>query len=355
MEQRLQRLRAALQAEKIDGLLVTNPFNRRYLSGFTGTAGVLLITRERALLLTDFRYLEQAAEQAPLFELREQKGKIAETIADVLPELGIARLGVEANHLTYGEFAKLQEACASAQLVPLADTVEKLRMKKDETEMAMIRKAAAIADQAFSHILGFIKPGVRELEIALELEFYMRKLGAKSSSFDIIVASGKRSALPHGVASAKKIERGDLVTLDFGAYYEGYCSDLTRTVAVGEPAAELRKIYEIVLRAQQNGVNRIRKGLSGKEADALTREIIQAAGYGDRFGHATGHGIGLEIHEGPTLSVRSETRLEPGMVVTVEPGIYLPGVGGVRIEDDVLITEEGREVLTASAKELIVL
>lgn len=239
--------------------------------------------------------------------------------------------------------------------MPVSGVVEKLRLIKTESEIKILKEAADIADAAFKHILEFIRPGVTELEVSNELEFFMRKAGAISSSFDIIVASGYRSALPHGVASDKIIETGDFVTLDFGAYYKGYVSDITRTVAVGKPDDKLKEIYGIVLEAQLRGLAGIKPGMTGKEADALTRNFIAQKGYGENFGHSTGHGIGLEVHEGPALSIKSDTVLEPGMVVTVEPGIYIPGLGGVRIEDDTLITKDHNETLNHSTKELIIL
>lgn len=226
-------------------------------------------------------------------------------------------------------------------------------MIKTDSEIKILKEAAQIADAAFEHILSFIRPGVSEIEVSNELEFFMRKQGATSSSFDIIVASGLRSALPHGVASEKVIEKGDFVTLDFGAYYKGYCSDITRTIAVGEPSDKLKEIYNVVLEAQIRGVNGIKAGLTGREADALTRDYITEKGYGEYFGHSTGHGVGLEIHEAPGLAFRSETVLEPGMAVTVEPGIYIPGVGGVRIEDDIIITSEGNEGSRSLRKNLL--
>jgi len=208
---------------------------------------------------------------------------------------------------------------------------------------------------AFEHIQTVIKPGVKEIEVANELEFFMRKQGATSSSFDIIVASGYRSALPHGVASDKEIESGELVTLDYGALYNGYCSDITRTFAVGQISEQLNEIYHVVLEAQLRGIKGTKTGLTGKEADALTRDYITEKGYGEYFGHSTGHGLGMDVHEAPSLSFRSETVLKPGMVVTIEPGIYIPDVGGCRIEDDILITKDGNESFTHSSKELITL
>ncbi|NNV05353.1 Xaa-Pro peptidase family protein [Geobacillus sp. C56-T2] len=352
--EKLEKLRKLLQEHGIDGLLVTNGYNRRYLTGFTGTAGVALVSCDGAVLITDFRYVEQATKQADGFEVVEHSGPIVKEIAHQVKRLGIKRLGFEQENVTYAAHQTYQEAIG-AELVPTSSLVEKLRLIKSGAEIKIVKEAAAIADAAFAHILSFIRPGVTEIEVANELEFFMRKQGASSSSFDTIVASGYRSALPHGVASEKTIERGELVTLDFGAYYKGYCSDLTRTVAVGDISAELRTIYEVVLEAQRRGMAGLKAGITGKEADALTRDYIREKGYGDYFGHSTGHGIGLEIHEGPTLSFRSDAVLEPGMVVTVEPGIYIPGLGGVRIEDDTVITADGNEALTHSPKELIIL
>ncbi|MED5077028.1 Xaa-Pro peptidase family protein [Geobacillus stearothermophilus] len=352
--EKLERLRALLEEQHLDGLLVTNGCNRRYITGFTGTAGVALVSRQGAVFITDFRYVEQAAKQVEGFEIVQHSGPIVDEIAKQVKRLGIKTLGFEQEHVTYAAYKAYEEAI-DAELAPTSHVVEKLRLIKSGAEIKILKEAAEIADAAFAHILSFIRPGVKEIEVANELEFFMRKQGASSSSFDTIVASGYRSALPHGVASEKTIERGELVTLDFGAYYKGYCSDLTRTVAVGQVSAELQTIYGIVLEAQQRGMRGIKAGMTGKEADALTRDYIREQGYGDYFGHSTGHGIGLEIHEGPTLSARSDAVLEPGMVVTVEPGIYIPGLGGVRIEDDAVITADGNEALTHSPKELIIL
>lgn len=355
MQERIQRLRSLLEERDLEALLVTHSVNRRYLSGFTGTAGVILITEKEAFLVTDFRYIEQAQKQAKGFSIVRHNQDIFEKLAELVIQNKIRTLGFEQEHLSYGQYRALKEALkeSSCRLEPTSGLVEKLRLIKDEREIELIRKAVHIADQTFDHILKILKPGMTEREVANELEWTMRKLGATSSSFDIIVASGARSALPHGVASEKVIEEGDLVTLDFGAVYQGYVSDLTRTVAIGEPHPKLREIYGICLEAQKRGVAHIKAGMTGREADALCREYIASHGYGDHFGHSTGHGIGLEIHEGPTLSPRNETILQAGMIVTVEPGIYIPGLGGVRIEDDVLIKEDGNEVLSRSPKELI--
>lgn len=352
--EKLTKLRNAFGEAGIDGILLTNQHSRRYMTNFTGTAGVVLISNERALFITDFRYVEQAQKQAVGYEIVQHTGTIIEEVAKQVKDLGIQKLGFEQDTLTYSSYTAYKGE-VDAEFVATSGIVEKLRLIKTDSEIKILKEAAQIADAAFEHILSFIRPGVSEIEVSNELEFFMRKQGATSSSFDIIVASGLRSALPHGVASEKLIEKGDFVTLDFGAYYKGYCSDITRTIAVGEPSDKLKEIYNIVLEAQLRGVSDIKAGLTGREADALTRDYITEKGYGEYFGHSTGHGIGLEIHEAPSLAFRSETVLEPGMAVTVEPGIYIPNVGGVRIEDDIIVTAEGNEVLTKSPKELIIL
>ncbi|QQZ10886.1 M24 family metallopeptidase [Heyndrickxia vini] len=352
--QKLEKLRNQFSKQGIDGILITSPYNRRYMTNFTGTAGVVLISETQALFITDFRYVEQASKQAQGFEIIQHKGIIHEEIAQQLVALGIKKLGFEQDYVNYSDYT-LYEKAFSVDLVPVSRLIENLRLIKTESEIKILKEAADIADAAFKHILDYIKPGVTELEVSNELEFFMRKAGATSSSFDTIVASGTRSALPHGVASDKVIEKGDFVTLDYGALHKGYVSDITRTVAVGEPSDKLKEIYDVVLESQLLAMEKIKPGMTGIEADAIARNYISEKGYGEYFGHSLGHGIGLEVHEGPALSVRSDIVLQPGMVVTVEPGIYLPGVGGVRIEDDTLITEDSNEKLTHSTKDLIIL
>lgn len=355
IQKRIEQLRAQLDKYEVDAILITNPFNRRYMTAFTGTAGIALITATEALFITDFRYLEQAGTQAVGYEIIEHTGPIGVRLAELVQEKKIGKLGFEEHDLTYATYQEYKERISTAKLVPLPNLVAELRKIKDEQEMALIRRAVQIVDQTFEHIVNMLKPGLTELEVAHELEFHMKKLGASASAFEIIVASGQRSALPHGVASEKVIEQGDFVTLDFGAVYKGYCSDITRTVAIGEPPPQLRQIYEICLQAQLNGVSNIKAGITGKEADSYCRDYIAEHGYGSNFGHSTGHGLGLEVHESPRLSVHVEEILQPGMVVTVEPGIYLSGLGGVRIEDDVFLKEDGCEILTKSTKELIII
>ncbi|MBB5325248.1 Xaa-Pro aminopeptidase [Anoxybacillus tepidamans] len=352
--EKIEKLRARFDEYEIDGMLITNSYNRRYMTGFTGTAGVAVVGKTNAVFITDFRYVEQASKQVEGYEVVQHTSSIVEEVAKQVSRLGIQKLGFEQDDLSYAAF-QAYEKKIEATLVPVSGMVEKLRLIKSDSEIKILKEAAEIADAAFDHILHFIRPSVKEIDVANELEFFMRKQGAASSSFDIIVASGYRSALPHGVATDKVIEKGEFVTLDFGAYYKGYCSDITRTIAVGEVSDELKKIYDVVLQAQLRGMAGIKPGMTGREADALTRDYIAEKGYGEYFGHSTGHGIGLEVHEGPALSARSDVVLEPGMVVTVEPGIYIAGLGGVRIEDDTVVTADGNESLTRSPKELIIL
>ncbi|UHA72862.1 M24 family metallopeptidase [Paenibacillus sp. 481] len=352
---RIIRLRQAMEARGLEALFVASKVNRRYLTGFTGSSGYVLITLDRAVLLTDFRYMSQANEQAQGFDVIEHAVTMTDTLKQLLAEIRVNRLGFEQEHVAYGTFAAYNKELQPVELVPVSGLVEELRMIKDEAELAIMREAAQLADQTFSHILNFLKPGVSEQDINLEMEFFMRKNGATSSSFDTIVASGERSALPHGVASERIIQGNEFIKLDFGAYYQGYCSDLTRTVVLGKPTDKHIEIYNIVLEAQLYALEHIRSGMTGREADSLARDIIKRYGYGDNFGHSLGHGLGMEIHEYPRLAQAGETVLTPGMTVTVEPGIYVPGFGGVRIEDDIVITANGIEILTQSTKQLLVL
>ncbi|MEB3101459.1 M24 family metallopeptidase [Ferviditalea candida] len=352
---RIQRLRNAMAKIGLEALLITNVYNRRYMTGFTGTAGYALITQEKAVLYTDFRYRTQAPLQAKYYEVIEHLPNLTDSIKMTLNELQLARLGFEQDHLRFGTYQEYAKKLAGIELVPTSNLVETLRLEKDDSELQVLREAAELADRTFSHILKVLRPGLAEKDIALEIEIFLRRNGADSSSFDTIVASGERSALPHGVAGERKLGSNEFVKLDFGAYYKGYCSDITRTVLLGKPSDKHRQIYDIVLEAQLNVLEHLKPGMIGREADALARGVIAKYGYGDHFGHGTGHGLGLEIHEAPRLSVNSDTVLKPGMVVTVEPGIYLPGFGGVRIEDDVVITHNGIEIITKASKDFIVL
>ncbi|WP_075618062.1 M24 family metallopeptidase [Paenisporosarcina indica] len=352
--EKLAKLRQALEEHQIDALLITSGYNRRYITDFTGTAGVAVVSKDQAVFITDFRYTEQAAKQISGFEIVQHTKPLIEEVGVQLEKMGVKNVGFEKDDMTYAMYESYKKA-VNPELIPVSGLVEKIRLIKTPQEIRIIKAAADIADAAFEHIISFIAPGKTELEVSNELEFFMRKQGASSSSFDIIVASGLRSALPHGVASDKVIEKGDFVTLDFGALYNGYISDITRTVAVGEPSEQLKEIYQIVLDSQLLSLEKVKPGMTGIEADAVARDYIKSKGYGEAFGHSLGHGIGLEVHEGPGLSFRSETVLKENMVVTIEPGIYVPGVGGVRIEDDIVMTATGNEKLTHSTKELLIL
>ncbi|MCZ8537947.1 MULTISPECIES: M24 family metallopeptidase [Paenisporosarcina] len=352
--EKLSKLRSALEEHQIDALLITSGHNRRYITDFTGTAGVAIVSKDQAVFITDFRYTEQAAKQIQNFEIVQHTKTMLEEVSVQLEKMNVKKVGFEKDDMSYAMYESYKKA-VNTELVPVSGLIEKIRLIKTPQEITIIKAAADIAEAAFEHILTFIAPGKTELEVSNELEFFMRKQGATSSSFDIIVASGLRSALPHGVATDKVIEKGDFVTLDFGALYNGYVSDVTRTVAVGEPSEKLKEIYQVVLDAQLLSLEKIKPGMTGIEADAIARDYIKSKGYGEAFGHSLGHGIGLEVHEGPGLSFRSETVLEEGMVITIEPGIYLPGIGGVRIEDDAVVTATGLEKLTHSTKELLIL
>lgn len=352
--QRVKNVQDKLSKYNIDALLVTNMFNVRYLANFTGTTGLVVITKDEAYFVTDFRYTEQAAEEAKGFTIVKNEGPIFEEVAKIVQEDKIENLGFEQENITYAVYNQINDIIP-CELVPMTGLVEKLREVKTEDEINIIKEAINITEKAYDYILGFVKPGKTEIEVANELDFYMRNEGATSVSFDTIVASGVRSAMPHGVASDKVIEEGDMVTIDFGCYYKGYVSDMTRTFAVGDPGEQMKEIYEIVYQANKK-VNEVAKaGMTGAELDAIARDYIAEKGYGPQFGHTLGHGIGLEVHEGPSLSFRNEDKLVVNNIVTNEPGIYVPGLGGVRIEDDLVIKEDGAEILMTTPKELIIL
>ncbi len=352
IQRRLKTLYELMIKHHLDGIVVTKPENRLYFSGFTGSAGMLVISRTQApRLLTDFRYVEQAKQQASLYQIIRHGATVYDSLAETVNELGLDRIGFESDFITWEIYQKLANCLSERQLSPVK--LDGLRVVKDPTELTLLTKAVEIADAAFNQTLPMIKPGVTELDIALELEYRMRKLGAEKPAFDTIVASGVRSALPHGRASNKTIETGDFITIDFGAVFAGYHSDMTRTVVAGTADARQREIYRLVLKAQLTGINAVKAGKTGREVDRAAREVIANAGYGDYFGHGLGHGVGLFIHEEPRLSPAGDIKLAADMVVSVEPGIYLPGWGGVRIEDLVVVSADGCKILTASSKDLI--
>ena len=365
-KERLNRLNQIAESESLNAIILTDGYNIHYISGYRGHTGCMLVMSEDNFILTDSRYTEQVTIEAPEFrcidigrdgysktlkELVTSKANITGISADKL------RIGFENEHISYSQYKAYYDAfCDIAELVPLDDKVNRLRMIKTEQEIECIARAEAIGDEAFNHILTFIDEGMTEQEVALELEYVMRKLGATGLSFDTIAASGSNSSLPHAVPTSRKLVKGDFLTMDFGCIYEGYCSDMTRTVLIGdEPSEKQMDVYQTVLSAQVAAMKLIKPGAKCSDIDKCARDIIANAGYGAYFGHGLGHSVGLYIHEEPRLSSKCDDILQPGMLMTVEPGIYLPGEFGVRIEDLVVVTEDGYRNLTASPKALFML
>lgn len=346
---RMQVIKEKMIQENLDSFLVTDMKNIYYLTGFSGTAGTVLLTDDNQYLMTDSRYIEVARQIVHGFELIETRD-----VLSVLKKFSIKTLGFE-DTIDYAFYKKLS-TLSIVKLCPTTNFFQSLRQIKDKSEIETIRKACQISDLAFGEVLNFIKPGKTEIEVANFLDFKMREHGASGVSFDTIVASGKRSALPHGVATTKVIEFGDALTMDFGCFYDHYASDMTRTVFVGEADSKLVEIYNVVCQANASLIDKARSGLSYCDYDKIPRDIIETAGYGDYFTHGIGHGVGLDIHEIPCFNQKmTDQFLKERMVITDEPGIYLPKFGGVRIEDDLLITASGVEVLTRSSKDLIVI
>ena len=350
---KLSSVRVRMQSENLDAIIITNLKNIYYLSAFWGTAGTILVTQKAQYLLTDSRYSIAAREAAVDFEIVETREAFVE-IAKLLKKEGVSQVGFE-DGVTYAEFQTMQHQLAGLTLHATTSFIETQRQIKSPSEIATIKKACAISDQAFNDLLKFVEPGKTEIEIANFLDFKMRDLGASGISFDTIVASGKRSALPHGRATHKPIEFGDTVTVDFGCYYDHYASDMTRTFFVGEVSPKMQEIYHVVQQAQQAVTNISAPGLTYADYDRAARDMIETAGYGEAFSHGIGHGLALDVHEIPYFSKTSQECLAEHMVITNEPGIYLENIGGVRIEDDLHITSQGVEVLTLAPKELIVL
>ena len=351
---RINKLNQLREDKELEAIMITSKKNRFYFSRFTGTAGKVLITESNNYFITDFRYIDQANEQTEGLEIIEISKNKNKNLVKFLNDKGLTSIGFEDGDLSYKEYQELKNFDTEIEYSPLSDEINEFRKVKDDREIEIIKEAIKITEKAFDKIITYIEPGMKEREVAAELEYYLRKLGGEGPSFDFIVASGKRSALPHGVASDKIIETGDFVTLDFGTYYQGYCSDMTRTIVVGEPDDKQVEIYNTVLKAHLEVIEKIKPGMTGQEADQIARDIIEKAGYGDNFGHGLGHGLGIEVHESPRLSPTSEEVLKPGMIVTDEPGIYIQDWGGVRIEDDLVITEDGCESLNNSDKKLII-
>ncbi|MHB1354520.1 MAG: M24 family metallopeptidase [Anaerolineae bacterium] len=351
MNERLTKLRKVLVEQQLDGIVISQGHNIRYLSGFTSSECLLIITANAAILVTDSRYWEQAANQAPDFRLAKVTETTRATLAGEVAALGIKRLGFESHNLTVKTYTEFKQALdATLEWVPTTSLVEDLRVIKDASELSIIKEAVRIADEAMLHVMGWLKPGVAEIEIAWEVESFIRTHGAEALSFSPITAIGENGAMAHAIPSQRKLQVGDSLVIDIGAQYEGYCSDITRSFCFGSASEKYLQAWNLVLLAQQTAEAGIRGGMTGFDGDALARKVIVDAGYGDKFGHGLGHGVGLEIHEGPTVS-RLASAVMPAMsVVTIEPGIYETGWGGVRIEDTVFLTETGCTILTQSPK-----
>lgn len=353
MQHRLERFDAKLAQSGLDALLVTGQNNIYYLTNFWGTNATVFITKNRRLFLTDSRYTLIAKQSVHGFDIIESKDPLKDIVklieADKLETIGFD------NQVSFAYYQGLQAIFEGYTLSPQNNFMEELRMIKDDKELATIRKACSISDRAFTDVLDFIKPGqTTELQVANFLDFRMREYGASGTSFESIIASGYRSAMPHGVASEKVIQSGETLTMDFGCYYKHYVSDMTRTIHIGDTTDEEREIYDIVLRSNQALIDAAKAGMTRRDYDKVARDVIVEAGYGSRFTHGIGHGIGLDIHEIPYFGNSDET-IEAGMVLTDEPGVYLADKYGVRIEDDIIITESGCELITLAPKELIVL
>lgn len=352
---RIAALTEALTSAHLDGLLVTSLPNIRYLTGFSGSSALAFVTQRDVVFITDFRYQTQVADEVgDLARVRIEPQSLWTGLWHHLPQLpGLEVAGFESAHLLHRDFQRLLEAGARWQWRPTVDLVEALRERKDAGELSLIERANGIATRALERTLPQLATGMTELEVAGVLEKSLRDEGSEGFPFPSIVASGPRSALPHARSTARPVERGDFLLLDFGAEAEGYCADVTRTFVMGRAAPEQRELYEVVRAANESAARRVRAGMSGRDADALARDYIEQRGYGDLFGHSLGHGLGLEVHEAPRLARTADGALAEGAVVTIEPGIYRPGWGGVRIEDDVFLSREGPTILTQFTHELL--
>jgi Xaa-Pro aminopeptidase len=350
----LQKLRQTLEEQGLDALLVSQSENRKYLSGFTGSAGWLLISKNNAYLAVDFRYVEQAKEESPAFEMLHIKGDPANWLPGLVSKTEFNNLGFESHDISYALYRQLADKLNTnhqqIKLIPTSNIVESIRAVKSTEELDYVTKAAELADSAIEHIRLIIKPGITEKKIAWEIEKWLRENGSDCIPFDIIVASGTNSALPHAKPSERAVNTGEPIMIDMGARVKGYCCDISRTFCIGEGTAAFVKIYDIVLGAQLTALATIKSGMNGEQADQLSRVIIEQAGYGAAFGHGLGHGVGLATHESPRLGPRSSDELADGMVFTIEPGIYIPGWGGIRIEDTVMLKSGKIEILTRASK-----
>lgn len=356
-EKRLKRFQTWLEAQgdQYDAILISDRSNIRYLSGFTGTFAYLVISRDKAFILTDSRYTMQARQQSVHFSLvKLERYTPPMSIARLCEQQGWAVLAFERNDLSFDFYDRLKSCFGRVNLIPVENAVEQFRAVKEAEEIEIIRTAEHIGDAAFQHVLEILRPGMSEREVAFELEMAMRRQGASGLSFDTIVASGMRSAMPHGVASDKKIEKGDLVVFDFGCVYEGYCSDMTRTIGVGSLSEAQKDLYHLVLKAQTAALKAVHADIVGEKMQDLVQAIFDKAGFGSYFGHGLGHSVGLDIHEEPRFSRNVKEKIPAGTVISVEPGLYVPGIGGVRIEDLIVLKPLGYENLAQSPKELLI-
>ncbi len=354
---RLSGLRALFDERQIDALLVSDPSNRHYLSGFTGSSGYLLIDHYTAIIATDFRYYEQSALQAPAFTLYKAAGRLDQWLPGLLKEFGGRRIGFEADNVSFALYRQIVDlidglqAAERPQLVPTIGLVERLRARKDPDELTLLQTAIDLGDAAIEHTAALVEPGWTERQVAWEIERYIHEHGGEGPSFSTIVAGGAWGAMPHAYPRDRRLDAGEGVVIDMGARRNGYCSDLTRTIFLGRPDAQFEAIYDIVLAAQLAAYEMIEPGMTGEQAHMLAQSVIEAAGYGENFGHGLGHGIGLQVHEAPRISASSSDVLEEGMVFSIEPGIYLSGWGGVRIED-LAVLENGRCRFLSHAKKI---
>ncbi|MEA5014073.1 MAG: Xaa-Pro peptidase family protein [Candidatus Limiplasma sp.] len=356
MMKRVDRFLEALKATDRQAALIHNPANIFYLSGYTGE-GCLFVSGKGRALITDFRYTEQAEKQAPGFDVHmtDKDNTPQGVVAALCAQWGVEAVFHEDDTMTVREFGKYREAIPAAEWCVVGDCLEELRQVKDEDELALIRKACQITGEAFERLLPQIKEGMTEKELAALLEYDMRSHGADGIAFSSIVAAGANGSLPHAVPSDAKLKKGDMITLDFGAKAGGYCADMTRTVALGEPSQEMKRVYQVVQEAQRLAQEAVAAGKSCKAVDAIARDYINSQGYEGRFGHGLGHSLGIEIHENPRFNTQSEAILQEGQLMTVEPGVYLPGIGGVRIENTVVVTKDGCIALTTPTRDLIIL
>ncbi|MFC2060430.1 M24 family metallopeptidase [Chloroflexota bacterium] len=354
LKDRLQKLRQGLVSKEIDAIFVSQPENRHYLSGFDGSSGYLLITPRKAILATDFRYIEQAKTQAPDYDIFKITHNLEEWFPQLTAEPGLSKLGFEAGHITFALHRQLSDILSKVQsrlrLVPVDALVESLRAVKEPEEIELITRAVEISDAAFEYTVNIIHAGMSEIEVAWDIEKFMRQQGSQTIPFDVIVAAGPNSALPHAKPSPRKIRPGEPVVIDIGARVSGYSSDLSRTICLGSADDTFSKVYDTVLKAQLASMTAIKEGITSQEADSIAREVIEQAGYGEAFGHGLGHGVGLAMHEKPRLGPGSTEVLTSGMVFTIEPGIYLTGWGGVRIEDPAVMEHGKIRVLSKAQK-----